>query len=192
MEVAFTVCTVSKYCIWHLLDLSGKGAILLLFFYSSSCPLHFLCIMYHKQQHGSSLSVRIITFFWQLEDWESTMHSSRMRTTRLLTVSQHALGRKGVSQPALGRGCLLREGVPGVVWPGGVPGVPPRGQGGIYPGGRCRHPPPWTEWQTGVKTLPCRNFVAGGKNVLHHLHYPSPWWTFCLLAHFNTVRVIYW
>ena len=24
-------------------------------------------------------------------------------------------------------------------------------------------PPPWTEWQTHVKTLPCRNFVAGGK-----------------------------
>ena len=26
-------------------------------------------------------------------------------------------------------------------------------------------PPPWTESQTGVKTLPCRNFVAGGKNL---------------------------
>ena len=23
----------------------------------------------------------------------------------------------------------------------------------------------WTEWQTGVKILPCRNFVVGGKNV---------------------------
>ena len=31
------------------------------------------------------------------------MHSSRMRTARLLTVSQHALGRGGVSQHALGR-----------------------------------------------------------------------------------------
>ena len=27
-----------------------------------------------------------------------------------------------------------------------------------------RSPPPWTESQTGVKTLPCRNFVAGYKN----------------------------
>ena len=25
-------------------------------------------------------------------------------------------------------------------------------------------PPLWTEWQTGVKTLPCSNFVAGGNN----------------------------
>ena len=23
----------------------------------------------------------------------------------------------------------------------------------------------WTEWHTGVKTLPCRNFVAGGNNL---------------------------
>ena len=26
------------------------------------------------------------------------------------------------------------------------------------------------DWQTGVKTLPCRNFVAGGKNVKFTLH----------------------
>ena len=26
-------------------------------------------------------------------------------------------------------------------------------------------PPLWTESQTGVKTLPCRNFVAGGNNA---------------------------
>ena len=35
--------------------------------------------------------------------------------------------------------------------------------------GACwdRDPPPpmWTELQTGVKTLPCRNFVAGGNYV---------------------------
>ena len=24
------------------------------------------------------------------------------------------------------------------------------------------HAPPWTEWQTSVKTLPCRHFAAGG------------------------------
>ena len=29
-----------------------------------------------------------------------------------------------------------------------------------------RDPPVWTESQTGVKTLPCRNFVAGGKKKL--------------------------
>ena len=29
----------------------------------------------------------------------------------------------------------------------------------------ARHPPPQTESQTGVKTLPCRNYVADGKNV---------------------------
>ena len=26
------------------------------------------------------------------------------------------------------------------------------------------HAPLWTEWLTGVKTLPCRNFIAGGKH----------------------------
>ena len=44
--------------------------------------------------------------------------------------------------------------------------------GGICPGGLCleglpdRHPLPTCEqndWQTGVKTSQCRNFVAGGK-----------------------------
>ena len=33
-------------------------------------------------------------------------------------------------------------------------------QGGVY----LPHAPPWTEWQTRVKTLPCRNYVADGKN----------------------------
>ena len=35
--------------------------------------------------------------------------------------------------------------------------------------GACwdRHPPPWTEWHTGVKELPCRNFVAGGNKNEH-------------------------
>ena len=28
------------------------------------------------------------------------------------------------------------------------------------------HPPRWTDWQTGVKTLPCRNYVADGNNGL--------------------------
>ena len=80
------------------------------------------------------------------------MHSSRMRTACLLTVSQHALGGGGglcVSQHALGRG-----------------GVCPR---------------LWTEWQTGVKTLPCRNFVAGGKNLItsRHLRLYLSFWANC-------------
>ena len=63
------------------------------------------------------------------------MHFSRMRTARLLTVSKHTLRRGG----------------------GVCPG------GGICPGGcLTTPPPPWTELQTGVKTLHCRNFVAGG------------------------------
>ena len=57
-------------------------------------------------------------------------------------VSQHAL-RRGVSTPAE---CLLWW----EVWSRVC--LPPP-------------PPPWTEWQTGVKKLPCRNFVAGGKNM---------------------------
>ena len=32
-------------------------------------------------------------------------------------------------------------------------------------GGVCQTPPLWTESQTGVKTLPCRNYVANGKNA---------------------------
>ena len=58
------------------------------------------------------------------------LHSSRMRTACLLTVSQHALS-GGLSAQ---RGCMC------------VANPPPR----------------WTEWQAGIKTLPCRNFVAGG------------------------------
>ena len=67
------------------------------------------------------------------------MHSSRMRTVRS---SSHLLG-GGVA--ARGGVCL-----------------------GVYPSMHWgRHPPhPWTEWQTGVKTLPCRNYVADGKYIL--------------------------
>ena len=55
-------------------------------------------------------------------------------------------GRQGdVSQHALGRGvCLLR-------------GVSARCMLGYVP------PPPWTEWPTLVKTLPCCNYFADGK-----------------------------
>ena len=41
-------------------------------------------------------------------------------------------------------------------------------EGGVCPGAMSARgclpdtPPPWTEWQTGVKTLPCHNYVAEG------------------------------
>ena len=39
------------------------------------------------------------------------------------------------------------------------------GPGEYGPGEHCEKalppPPPWTEWQTPVKTLPSRNFVCG-------------------------------
>ena len=122
------------------------------------------------------------------------MHSSGMRTSRLLTISQHALGRGGVSQHALDRGCLPRgvSGQGGVwlrwgVWPRGgclaKKGVSGQGEclargmsarGGVCPGvcvadiplNQRQTPPPCeqNDSQTGVKTLPCRNFVAGGKH----------------------------
>ena len=65
------------------------------------------------------------------------MHSSRMLTTRC---SGHLLG---------GGGGYLH----GSVCP----------EGGVCLGVSARHPP-WTEWQTGIKTLPCRNYVADGNN----------------------------
>ena len=67
------------------------------------------------------------------------MHSSRMRTARLLTVSQHALSRGG----SLPGGCLLGGGVSAQ----GVADIPP------------------VDRMTGLKTLPCRNFVAGGNKL---------------------------
>ena len=39
--------------------------------------------------------------------------------------------------------------------------------GGVCLGGVfARHPPPWPERQTGVKTLPCRNYFADGKYIM--------------------------
>ena len=71
-----------------------------------------------------------------------------------------------VSQIALGRG-VSTQGM--CVCPGGwclAGGV--SGQGGVYPSmhlGRYP-PPPWTEWQTGVKTLPCRNYAADSNKLV--------------------------
>ena len=120
--------------------------------------------------------------FWWLstkfrKQMQTRKHSSRMRTARLLTLSQHAFGRWVYRRMHV---CVY----PSMHWAGGVSpwGVSARGDvypnmhwaGGVYPGGvstrgclarKCvwQTPPLWTEWQTGVKTLPCRNFVAGGK-----------------------------
>ena len=81
----------------------------------------------------------------------TSMHFSRMRTAHLMTVSQHAMCRGEVCIPAwTGWGCVC----PGGVCQGGVV---------VCPGCVCvADTPLWAEWQTGVKTLPCHNFVAGG------------------------------
>ena len=75
------------------------------------------------------------------------MHSSRMRNPARLPYA-------GICFPGGGGTCLVQGGCTCLV-PGGVPGpgesVP--GPGGVY---LVRYsPPPWTEWQTGVKILPC-------------------------------------
>ena len=95
------------------------------------------------------------------------MHSSRMRTVRR---SNRLPCQRGVC-PGRG-GCLPREGGVPARWgvrPWGCrPGVVPSGAGACQ-GGLCfsacwdapprqASSPPWTEWQTCVKTLPCRNF----------------------------------
>ena len=85
------------------------------------------------------------------------MHSSRMRTARVLIISQHALHRgvsawRGVSDQG-----VSAQGV-------SVQGVSAQGvsaQGGVCPVGGGRMSAQW-----GVKTLPWRNSVAGGKYSL--------------------------
>ena len=41
---------------------------------------------------------------------------------------------------------------------------------GVSAGGVSRHPSPceWNDWQTGVKTLPCRNYVADGNKLIRY------------------------
>ena len=74
----------------------------------------------------------------------------------LVDCIQACTDRGVVSQHALGMGCIpaftgQRVSARGGVCPEGV----------VFPGGVAD--PPWTEWQTGVKTLPCLA-VAVGKN----------------------------
>ena len=104
------------------------------------------------------------------------MHSSRMRTAHLLTVSQHALpggvparrvctclGEVYLPRGVAALGCTCPGGVParGCTCPGGVParGVPAWGctcqRWCTYQGVPAQVLPLWTEWQTGAKILPC-------------------------------------
>ena len=85
-----------------------------------------------------------------------------MRTARLLTLSQHAL-RRGDGVCPGGGGYLPGGGGDGVS-PGGC--LPGGGGmcllgGGVWPGAL-----PEQNDKIGVKTLPCRNFVAGGNNLV--------------------------
>ena len=87
------------------------------------------------------------------------MHSSRMRAVHC---SSHLLW-EGVSAKK-GVGVSGQRGIyQGGVCPGGYL---PRGvcPGGCLPRGCLVDTPLWTEWQTPVKTLPCRNYVADGNN----------------------------
>ena len=94
---------------------------------------------------------------------ETRMHSSRMRTACLLPVSPSMHSSQG---DVPGPGVHLVPGgylVWGVTWSWGVYLVP----GGTYPG----TPPLWTEWQTGVKILPCsklrlRAVKMGAEHIL--------------------------
>ena len=105
-----------------------------------------------------------------LKIFPTRMHSSREGTTHLLTISQLALCRRGVSAQG------------GFCWGGCLP------RGGVCLRVCGRPPPQRTEWQTGVKTLPCRNFVANGNyhyfeayllelftNVFKPNHVPESW-----------------
>ena len=117
------------------------------------------------------------------------MHSSRMHTARLLTLSQYALWPGGVYLPEgwctclgvyLPGGCTCRGGVPawGVTCPGGtcLGSVP---AGGVLAQGGCTCPRDVPAWgstcpgtptyppgdrQTPVKTQPSQTSFAGGKN----------------------------
>ena len=114
---------------------------------------------------GSDTTNRFLGQNHRQRCWKSylatRMHSSRMRTVRC---SGHLDGGGG--------GAASQEVSAAVAVSGG--GVSAcRGmsacQGRCLPEGGCLcrgcqpdTPPLWTEWQTGVKTLPCRNCVADG------------------------------
>ena len=79
----------------------------------------------------------------QKHSW-TRLHSSRMRTARVLTVSPSML---------CAGGCMVPGGR--VHGPRGVHGYGGWGGGGGILACTEADPPLWTEWQTGVKLLPC-------------------------------------
>ena len=80
-------------------------------------------------------------------------------------------------------GCIPSVAV-AVCWGGSAQeGVSARGDmpggvcpGGVCPGGCLPDTPLWTEWQTLVKTLPCRNYVADGNNWVGYRRHVSRQW----------------
>ena len=101
-----------------------------LFLKSEERPENETSRNFKKRRHSFSLLLMTV---------KTSMHSSRMCTTRLLAVSQQGV-------PAQGGVCL------GVV----------SAQGGLSARGGLPQPHERNDWQTGVKSLPWRNFVAGG------------------------------
>ena len=102
---------------------------------------------------------------------QTRMHSSRMRTVRSSSHVYPSMHWGCASQQSLGRGVVC----PGGCLPRGVSaywGYLPIG--GVCPEGVCipactgADTPLWTEWQTGVKQLPCRNYVADGNKLAHN------------------------
>ena len=91
---------------------------------------------------------------------ETRMHSSRMRTA-------HSLQYRG----SLSRGvCLTETPLDRDPLDRDPPGQRPPWSCDLW----CmleQRPPPWTESQIGVKTLPCRNFVADGNNCVNPCKY---------------------
>ena len=95
--------------------------------------------------------------------------------------------RREVCLPAGGGG-----GGGGVCLPVGVSAC----QGAVSAQGVVGQTPPrlWTEWQTRVKTLPCRNCTADGKNVLHedvNRTIEIPQRTHCLNVHNVPFKLVF-
>ena len=71
------------------------------------------------------------------------------------------------------------------------PHMPPPEQPCMPPPEQPCMPPLKTEWQTGVKILPCPNFVAGGKNRLLNLQPKLDKVSSCLMRHkINSIQIV--
>ena len=144
-----------------------------------SFSVSFICVIprsnhmalnYGQKDNANAQEWRILIWWLRISSMttSTSMHSSRMRTGRSLTVCWRCLLR-GVSalrgmyllwgacllwgMCLLWGGCLLQ----GVSAPGGVAGIPACTEADTLS-------PLLTELQTPVKTLPWPNFVAAGKN----------------------------